>query len=128
MASYTTNLSLKKPAGSENVAIGDINNNMDTIDSAYGTLSNQKAKVVYEDIAITNAHGVGISAATSYRCSNTKFLSAIVIGTNYITVVPYTYSNLVYCTLKNIDDMSNAADANYTVRVFYTNEAQEYNT
>ena len=39
MASYTTNLNLKKPAGSENVAIGDINNNMDTIDQAYGTLN-----------------------------------------------------------------------------------------
>ena len=44
MASYTTNLNLKKPAGSENVAIGDINNNMDTIDQAYGTLSNHIAK------------------------------------------------------------------------------------
>ena len=40
MASYTTNLNLKKPAGSENVAIGDINNNMDTIDQAFGTLVN----------------------------------------------------------------------------------------
>lgn len=39
MASYTTNLNLKKPAGSENVAIGDINNNMDTIDQAFGTLN-----------------------------------------------------------------------------------------
>ncbi|MBO7662989.1 MAG: hypothetical protein J6U01_06425 [Clostridia bacterium] len=42
MASYTTNLNLKKPAGSENVAIGDINNNMDTIDAAYGTLNSNK--------------------------------------------------------------------------------------
>ena len=41
MASYTTNLNLKKPAGSENVAIGDINNNMDTIDQAYGTLNSK---------------------------------------------------------------------------------------
>ena len=38
MASYTSNLNLKKPSGSENVAIGDINNNMDLIDSAYGEL------------------------------------------------------------------------------------------
>ena len=45
MASYTTNLNLKKPAGSENVAIGDINGNMDTIDSAYGTLSDQIASI-----------------------------------------------------------------------------------
>ena len=47
MASYTTNLNLKKPAGSENVAIGDINNNMDTIDTAYGTLNNKLTKVSY---------------------------------------------------------------------------------
>lgn len=38
MASYTTNLNLKKPSGSENVSIGDINNNMDTIDQAYGNM------------------------------------------------------------------------------------------
>ena len=44
MATYTTNLNLKKPAGSENVSIGDINNNMDTIDSAVGTLSDQIAR------------------------------------------------------------------------------------
>ena len=43
MASYTTNLNLKKPAGSENVAIGDINNNMDAIDTAYGTLNSKTA-------------------------------------------------------------------------------------
>lgn len=36
MASYTTNLNLKKPAGSENVSIGDINANMDAIDAAVG--------------------------------------------------------------------------------------------
>ena len=53
MASYTTNLNLKKPAGSENVAIGDINNNMDTIDQAYGTLSDQIGNIsfVNEDIS-----------------------------------------------------------------------------
>ena len=43
MASYTTNLNLKKPAGSENVSIGDINNNMDTIDQAYGALNSKIA-------------------------------------------------------------------------------------
>ena len=46
MASYTTNLNLKKPAGSENVAIGDINNNMDAIDNAYGTLTTPTSTTV----------------------------------------------------------------------------------
>ena len=34
MATYTTNLNLKKPAGDENMNINDINGNMDTIDNA----------------------------------------------------------------------------------------------
>ena len=43
MATYTSNLNLKKPAGREHVAIGDINNNMDAIDQAYGTLNSNTA-------------------------------------------------------------------------------------
>lgn len=34
MATYTTNYNLKKPAGTENINIADINANMDTIDTA----------------------------------------------------------------------------------------------
>lgn len=37
MATYTTNLHLKKPATTDTASIGDINNNMDTIDAAYGS-------------------------------------------------------------------------------------------
>ena len=53
MASYTTNLNLKKPAGSENVAIGDINGNMDTIDTAYGAL-NSKIDNLLKSKTLTN--------------------------------------------------------------------------
>ena len=72
MASYTTNLNLKKPAGSENVAIGDINGNMDTIDTAYGALNSHIAKYGCKDnitgfssfsgeyyADVTISHGVG---------------------------------------------------------------------
>ena len=62
MASYTTNLNLNKPAGSENVAIGDINNNMDIIDQAVGTLNSKTTgKVVNnttEEITFDN-DGIG---------------------------------------------------------------------
>ena len=34
MASYTSNYNLKKPAGTENININDINGNMDIIDAA----------------------------------------------------------------------------------------------
>ena len=39
MATYTSNLNLKKPAASDTVSIADINDNMDTIDSAVAALS-----------------------------------------------------------------------------------------
>lgn len=38
MATYTSNLNLKKPAANENVNIADINSNMNLIDSAVGNL------------------------------------------------------------------------------------------
>ena len=63
MASYTTNLNLKKPAGSENVAIGDINNNMDTIDQAYGTLNgNITDMTTRSNSAFTGGTGIAFSA------------------------------------------------------------------
>lgn len=52
MASYTTNLNLKKPAGSENVAIGDINNNMDIIDNAIGTLNSKIKFGTWETVTL----------------------------------------------------------------------------
>ena len=54
MASYTTYLNLKKPAGSENVSIGDINNNMDLVDTAYHTLSNQIATENYGTMTVSS--------------------------------------------------------------------------
>lgn len=61
MASYTTNLNLKKPAGSENVAIGDINNNMDAIDAAYGTLNSKMLPETHTDGAIKYSKCSGIA-------------------------------------------------------------------
>lgn len=58
MASYTTNLNLKKPAGSENVSIGDINNNMELIDSAYGTLN---SKITNSTITSLTSNGLTCS-------------------------------------------------------------------
>lgn len=40
MATYTTNLNLKKPAQSDKIRIADINNNMDDIDAAFGAIGN----------------------------------------------------------------------------------------
>ena len=40
MATYTTNLSLIKPAGTDKIRIAQINQNMDTIDAAIGAVGN----------------------------------------------------------------------------------------
>lgn len=45
MASYTTNLHLKKPAASEKVSIADINGNMDILDAAYDTVNDNISAV-----------------------------------------------------------------------------------
>ncbi len=42
MATYTTNLNLRKPGSNDNVNVStDINDNMNIIDSAYGTLNSK---------------------------------------------------------------------------------------
>lgn len=45
MATYTTNLGLKKPAGDENMNVGDINGNMDDVDTAITNDRKAMAKV-----------------------------------------------------------------------------------
>lgn len=66
MASYTTNLNLKKPAGSENVAIGDINNNMDTIDTAYGTLNSKIDTYIFnKTYSVTTSSTGAVSVETA---------------------------------------------------------------
>lgn len=39
MASYTSNLNLKKPAGTEDINVADINGNMDLIDAKFGSFT-----------------------------------------------------------------------------------------
>ena len=43
MATYTTNLNLKKQAQSDKIRIADINNNMDDIDAAFGAIGLETA-------------------------------------------------------------------------------------
>ena len=45
MATYTSNLNLKKPAVSDKIRIADFNNNADLIDAAYGTVDTSLGKL-----------------------------------------------------------------------------------
>ena len=88
MASYTTNLNLKKPAGSENVAIGDINNNMDTIDQAYGTLNSNVNPH-------KNTYGMEAKEALSDVSQNAWFNIRTVF--NAFNDVDFTGIGVIYC-------------------------------
>ena len=50
MASYTTNLDLKKPAQSDKIRIADINGNMDDIDAAFGAVGSTSIATQLGDI------------------------------------------------------------------------------
>ena len=67
MASYTSNLNLKKPSGSENVAIGDINNNMDLIDTAYGNLESSIDNFVPSKLMQTDSASFDITIPSNSR-------------------------------------------------------------
>jgi hypothetical protein len=84
MASYTTNLNLKKPAGSENVAIGDINGNMDIIDTAYGALNPRGTSVLLKSVG-TNTSDTLSDAITNYRFI---MLNVYANGTWWTTIIP----------------------------------------
>ena len=50
MATYTTNLDLKKPAQSDKIRIADINGNMDEIDAAFGAVGETSVATQLGDI------------------------------------------------------------------------------
>ena len=63
MASYTTNLDLKKPAQSDKIRIADINGNMDDIDAAFGAIGDTSVATQVSDIragmaivSVSNTH------------------------------------------------------------------------
>ena len=70
MASYTSNYNLKKPAGTENININDINGNMDIIDAALAKTN--------ESLTTYNAN---ISAAERARYN--RFGKVVVIGLTF---------------------------------------------
>ena len=95
MASYTTNLNLKKPAGSENVAIGDINNNMDIIDNAYGTVNSKLKENVSNKISLSCAVAT-ISTFSAYKCGSIVSISFIATATGNIASGTEVVFNATY--------------------------------
>jgi len=82
MATYTTNYNLKKPASSDNVSIGDINDNMDTLDttikSVSDTANGKQAQHSTVSISIATSDWSNKSttkSATGVTSSNTVIVS-----------------------------------------------------
>lgn len=80
MATYTTNLSLIKPAGTDKIRIAQINQNMDTIDAAIGAVGNTSLQ----------------TQVTSVSDSMSAVESGIAIVSNNNTHVAITSGQYVY--------------------------------
>lgn len=63
---YTTNLNLKKPGTSDNVSIGDLNDNMDLIDAA---IANAGAAEIHTNISVSVWSSDNTYSDYSYRAS-----------------------------------------------------------
>ena len=111
MASYTTNLNLKKPAGSEAVAIGDINNNMDTIDQAYGTLNDQIATI-----------NTSIMPSYPTVTLGSKISSSSVVNSAKSGRIFFTWGYVVVSSAMSANDViATVSDISYFPRTFWTN-------
>ena len=124
MASYTTNLNLKKPAGSENVAIGDINNNMDTIDQAYGTLnSNVKALKNHFAVSSNNTETVtliGTGVLVTGHASVPNQRGIYMVGANIVSPI-IEASNLSVSVSNGVLSITNSGSSTATCLLLFNN-------
>lgn len=73
MATYTTNLNLKKPAANEMVDITDINGNMNLIDSAFGSVQSALASTKF--VRKSCASNASLTYTFSNSCAFVAFCS-----------------------------------------------------
>lgn len=76
-------------------------------------------EIGYIDCSISGGNGGQINSMSGGVVNYNNFISCYVVGTNDLTPVVYTYSDLVYARLKNYNTMDNASNGNYTLRVWY---------
>ena len=102
MATYTTNLNLKKPTTSENYNVLDWNNNSDKIDTAYGTLNSQKATLVQKTIEAGSSVSITFSAYATYAiffCGYVETSRGLLVGTT-------DASNILYKSVSAASDIT----------------------
>lgn len=112
----TTGQALDATAGKTlNDSISALNDSL----SGLSTTVSQKNTVLRIDISITNGIGVQINSASNQVVNWDNFIGCFAINTNNVVPMVYTYSNLLYCRLKDVATLSDVAAGNYTVRVLY---------
>lgn len=92
MATYTTNLDLKKPAQSDKIRIADINNNMDTIDGAVGDIGERSIAAQIGDVegalaivSTGNVHGAITSGQYVYIKNHDTLDDGLYVATTNIS-------------------------------------------
>ena len=92
MATYTTNLNLKKPGQQDKIRIADINNNMDDIDAAFGAVGTESMAAqlgaIQDSIAIVatgNAHAAISAGQFVYVKSHETLDTGLYVATSNIS-------------------------------------------
>lgn len=92
MATYTTNLDLKKPAQSDKIRIADINNNMDTIDGVVGDVGERSIAAQIGDVegalaivSTGNVHGAITSGQYVYIKNHDTLDDGLYVATTNIS-------------------------------------------
>ena len=99
MATYTTNYNLKKPAGTELIKVSDINGNMDIIDTAMKTISDDTGHRIDSKLLTVS------SSVSQYKVNLPNSCMAFLIGTTSSisrcwAVIAITYSSGAVYTLE----------------------------
>lgn len=92
MATYTTNLNLKKPAQSDKIRIADINGNMDDIDAAVGDIGERSIAAQIGDVegalaivSTGNVHGAITSGQYVYIKNHDTLDDGLYVATTNIS-------------------------------------------
>ena len=105
MASYTSNLNLKKPAGSEGYSVDDWNGNMDLIDTAV------------ENRALKGNIVNGSITATSLADYQTKINEKIATMTDGTVCICYSFPNFTGWGVAGFVVITRRSSSNYTAFV-----------
>lgn len=132
MATYTTNLDLKKPAQSDKIRIADINNNMDTIDGTVGAIGERSIAAQFGDVegalaivSVGDVHGAITAGQYVYVKQHSTLDDGLYVASSNISANgALSSSNLTADTAGGL----NALNGNLEKCAFNTIDISSYTT